>query len=251
MGWIKRQFEKISPIEWMVIGAAVLAGLAAVWAWLADFFTSEFAWIFLPASVVLVSAVAFGVNQVMQIKDRTKKPTSTGVLPEELESTLSGWLLKTGFQISKIESSDAFFTFKVTDSYRQNISITRFKDDPDRLTIFEGYVLSADQINALVSLPKDVASEIFEDSRIDLAGFDIELSTVPDKDNEPATSFFLHDWMVFGFHFNEDNFFERLSYVRRATTVVSEYLRRALRISATMPQENCIDDADGQGAPAA
>ena len=248
MGWIKRQLDKVSPLEWMVVGVVVLAGLAAVWAWLADFFTSEWAWTFIPITVALTSVVLFGANQILQIKKRLKKPSPTGVSEDDLEPTISGWLLRTGYKISRDDSDTEFFTLQATDGFGRNINITRFKDDPDRLSIFEGYNLSGDQINALVSLPKEVASEIFEDLRIDLAGFDIELSTVPDKENEPATSFFLHDRVVFGYHFNEDNFFERLSYVRRATTVVSEYLRRALRISAATPQEKCMEDSPTEEA---
>ena len=251
MGWIKRQLDKPSPIEWMGVVAVVVAGLAAVWAWLADFFTSEFAWTFIPITVALISVVLFGANQILQIKERLKKPSPTGISEDDLEPTISGWLLRTGYKISKIESSEALFTFNVTDDYRQNISVTRFKDDPDRLTIFEGYVLSADQINALASLPTDVASEIFEDLRIDLASFDIELITEPTEKDEregQAMRFFLQDKVAFEFHFNEDNFFERLSYVRRATTVVSEYLRRALRISAALPQESCKEGSPSEEA---
>lgn len=245
---IKRQLEKISPIEWMGIVAAVLVGLAVVWAWLADFFTSEFAWTLIPISVVLISAVLFGANQILQIKERRKKPSATGVSEEELESTVSGWLLKTGYKINKSESDESFFTFTATDGSGRNISVTRFKDEPDRLCVHEGYIFTASQNDALEKLPANVYSEILEDLRIALASFDIDLTGGPNAEDAEATNFTLYDRIVFGFHFSEDDFFERLRYVRRATTVVSEYLRRALRISAAMTQEPDTEDSPSEEA---
>ncbi|MAF39793.1 MAG: hypothetical protein CL696_13095 [Chloroflexi bacterium] len=232
--WTKDTITHVPrEILWVLLGFAFGAGADVI-----AYFQSVPVYLYIPLGLYSFVLALAAVSLSLHIKDRSKKASPSGVSVEALESTISGWLLKAGYRITRSATPDSFFTLSAIDTLGRNVSVTRLKIDPDRLSIYEGYTLSNNQINALGSLSEDVSAEIFEDLRIDLANFDIELGAIPEKEDEPATIFYLRDRVVFEFLFNEDRFFERLSYVRRATTVVSEYLLRALRISEATSQEN-------------
>lgn len=237
--WVKDTVTQLPrQFVWALLGAFIVGAGADI----IGFYQSIPVFLYLPLGLACAVLTLMAIIMILQIRDRFKKEKVGGLSEEDLEKTLSEWLLMAGYQVSRSDSPADIFTLVATDKLGRNINITRLIDDPDRLSIYEGYTLSDDQINALASLSQDVSAEIFEDLRIDLATFDIELGTVPEALDKPATNFYLRDNVIFAFLFSEDEFFRRLSYVRRATTVVTEYLRRALRISAAKSQGRSGED---------
>jgi hypothetical protein len=117
------------------------------------------------------------VYYFLQLRDRNKQGKS-GVVAEALEDTLTIWLINGGYSVRKSDSEDSFFTLFAKDAVNREFGVTRLKSDPERISIWEGYTLSDEQLKAITLLPPDVYSEVAEDMRIDIAAFDIEVGTV-------------------------------------------------------------------------
>ena len=98
-------------------------------------------------------------------------------------------------------------------------------------------------MTAFGRIDKDVYQEILEDMRISLASFEVATGSIPRSDSQPA-AFYTRVRVVYRYFFGIDDLLESISYVRRATTVLAEYIRRVLRLAGEGSQ-----DQEGEQPP--
>lgn len=230
--------EAPSKIVWVILAPVVLAAAAAIIA----FLQSIPVYLYIPLSSVTFASMLVMIYVILQLRDRYKQDKS-GITEESLEKTLSTWLLNAGYSLTKFEDKHAYFNLSARDVVNEEVRITRLKSDPDRISIYKLLILSREQVQAIANLPLDVYSGIVEDIRINIAAFDIEASGLPDKQQSynaenntfNVTTFYLRDRVDFRNQFDVERFYQRIHFVNRATTVVSEYLRRLLRLGQQYP----------------
>jgi hypothetical protein len=234
----QRSFIKQAPggIIWSAVGTLVFNGGAAMLGVVA----SIPLWLYIPLISVTTAASLVIANQILQFRDRYRQGRS-GIPEEHLEQTILQWLAN-GYSVKKPDkvSEDAYFTWIATDAVGREFGVTRLKSDPERISIWEGYRLTDEELEAIKRLPPQVYQEVAEDMSIDIAAFNIEIGTgvahqQPDSPKDSTSEhnfFYLRHRVIFGNQFDVDDFYEGVSFVYRATTVVSQYLQRMLRLAA-------------------
>ncbi len=233
----KSPFIKQAPggIIWSVVAALLINGGAAM----IGFRASIPVYLYIPLFLVSTAALLVIASQILQYGDRYRQGKK-GIAEERLEKTILEWLAN-GYSVRKsdIPGDDAVFTWLARDAVGRELGVTRLKSDPDRISIFEVYTLSNEQLESMHRLPPEVYQEVAEDMRIDIAAFDIDIGTMalgPQSGGAKDSTLwhnaiFLRHRVIFGNQFGMEEFYEGISFVYRSATVVSAYLQRILRLA--------------------
>ena len=158
--------------------------------------------------------------------------------PERVEALLSDWMLKgTQFTIKDDPQPNAIFQFVAEDVFGLQVLTTWLKSHPDELLLWSNLSISAGNRSKFDNLPEPVRSELMESLRIEMARFGIEYVGF----DFPIQHMVVQRWVKLDGIKDRADFWDKVTFVRRAVVLVSELLHRAERHSDILVSPRASD----------
>ena len=225
MQFIKKQLDKVSPLEWIGIGAAVLGAAAVYWAAITDWFSTPWAPLTIPMVLVIIASVYSIIDRYSQRRARTPfKPLSDN----ELRNTIQEWLTDYGWTVSYPpnikELQAAGYPWVINAVVQEPMSLQIAYVPGDSMLTFSTYYSVPNnwwvEFDKLTSDPKLC---LLDEITIELAHFELGVAGVV----HPLRNIALNDQVLYDETFSKIRFVEMAKHVISAGSAVDAIIRRA------------------------